>query len=400
MDVPFAWFVFALVALVATLSVTEMVRVFAHRLRAIDSPGGRRVHRRPTARLGGLGIYWGFYVAIGLATYGQPFWGGSFRGDDFGLIGMMVGSSMLLIVGVMDDVYGLNATVKLGFQSTAGLLLYGFGWRIEHLGLPGLGAISVGILSLPLTVLWVLLVTNAINLIDGLDGLACGLALVSTLSICVLLAGTGGPLLLAAAALAGSLLGFLWFNLNPALIFMGDAGSLFVGFMLAAMPLRAGQLSPPGFFPMVPILLLIVPLFDTFDAVRRRTREVARGSRGPLDFLRGVKRHVFAPDGLHVHHRLIRAGYSTRRAVALLWGVAAMFAVSGCLLPHDQRFGLLMLGACVLVVGRGVQVLRSRLAKTVPAPQTLPTPHAMPMSDVVLVPGEPTAAQESSRHAA
>src|SRR5439155_26241124 len=127
MDVPFAWIVFALVALIATLSVTEMVRVFAHRLRAVDRPGGRRVHRRPTARLGGLGIYWGFYVALGLATYGNPIWSHPFCGEDPGMIGMMVGSSLLLLVGVMDDVYGLKAAIKLMFQTGAALVPYRVG---------------------------------------------------------------------------------------------------------------------------------------------------------------------------------------------------------------------------------------------------------------------------------
>ena len=173
MGVPFAWVVFALIALLATLSVTEMVRVFAHRVSAVDRPGGRRVHRRPTARLGGLGIFWGFFVAMALATYGHPFWSDPFHGYDFGMIGMMVGSCMLLIVGVMDDVYGLQATMKLTFQIAAAFLLYSFGWRVDTLGLPGIGVWPVAGLSLPLTLLWVLLVTNAVNLIDGLDGLAC-----------------------------------------------------------------------------------------------------------------------------------------------------------------------------------------------------------------------------------
>src|SRR5207249_9216626 len=119
MDVALAWIVFALVALIATLSVTDMVRVFAHRLRAVDSPGGRRVHRRPTARLGGLGIYWGFYVAMALATYGHPSWSDPFHGEDVGMIGMMLGSGLLLLVGVADDVYGLRATAKLVCQFVA-----------------------------------------------------------------------------------------------------------------------------------------------------------------------------------------------------------------------------------------------------------------------------------------
>ena len=373
----FAWVIFALIALIATLSVTEMVRVFAHRLRAVDRPGGRRLHRRPTARLGGLGIYWGFYVALGLATYGHPSLGHALGDDDPGMIGMMVGSSLLLIVGVMDDVYGLKAAIKLSFQLCAAVLLYAFGWRVETIGLPGLGAFPVGPMSLPATVLWVLLVTNAVNLIDGLDGLAGGVALVAALAILLMSGAGGGPLTLVAAALAGSLIGFLWFNLNPALIFMGDAGSLFVGFVLAAMTLRVGQLLPAGVFPMVPMLLLAVPVFDTCDAIRRRTIVAARESSSPFNFLRGVHGRVFSPDGMHVHHRLIRAGFTTRRAVGLLWLAAATFAVAGTLLVRERITGLVLLASLIALAVRGHRSLKARvIARPVPAVALVPAETA------------------------
>jgi UDP-GlcNAc:undecaprenyl-phosphate GlcNAc-1-phosphate transferase len=386
----FTWVIFALIALIATLSVTEMVRVFAHRLRAVDRPGGRRVHRRPTARLGGLGIYWGFYVALGLATYGSPSLSHALGNEDPGMIGMMVGSSLLLIVGVMDDVYGLKAAIKLSFQLCAAVLLYGFGWRVETIGLPGLGALSVGPLSLPATVFWVLLVTNAVNLIDGLDGLAGGVALVATLAIGVMCGATGGPLTLVAAALAGSLIGFLWFNINPALIFMGDAGSLFVGFVLAAMTLRAGQLLPPGVFPLVPVLLLAVPLFDTCDAIRRRTVAAARTSSSPFSFLRGVHGRVFSPDGMHVHHRLIRAGFTTRRAVGMLWLAAATFAVAGALLVLERISGFVLLAALIALAIRGHRSLRGRARSFA----------AHPVPAVALVPAESSEIADSHRQAA
>lgn len=367
MVVPFVLFVFALVALIATLSVTEMVRVFAHRLSAVDTPGGRRIHRRPTARLGGLGIYWGFYVALALATYGHPFWSQRFPGQDPGLIGMMVGSSLLLIVGVMDDVYGLKATLKLAFQFGAALLLYGFGWRVETVGIPGIGVWALGPLALPVTVAWVVIVTNAVNLIDGLDGLASGLALIAALGMCAILAPSEEHLLLVAAALAGALLGFLWFNLNPALIFMGDAGSLFVGFILAAMTMKVGEVVGPGAFPVVPMLLLMVPLFDTGNAIMRRTFAAAREAHSPIGFLRDVRGRVFSPDGMHVHHRLVRAGLPTRRAVALLWGAAASFTFAACVVEHAAAAGAILVGILSVLWGRAFHGLRGRLAQSVPA---------------------------------
>ena len=285
---------------------------------------------------------------------------------------------MLLIVGVMDDVYGLKATLKLLFQFGAAFLLYAFGWRVETVGIPGIGAWETGTLSLPITLLWVLMVTNAVNLIDGLDGLACGLALVATLATCAMLIPVGGPLLLVAAALAGALLGFLWFNLNPALIFMGDAGSLFIGFVLSAITMRAGQLSSPESFPLVPALLLMVPLYDTFDAIRRRTIAAARTSRSPVDFVRKIRDRVFTPDGLHVHHRLVRAGLSTRRAVAVLWLGAAFFAVAGCVILREQTLGLLLLGTFAFVTWRAFRVLRARLVTSLPSTLSATAPvHAL-----------------------
>lgn len=363
---PFAFIVFSLVALVATLSVTEMVRLFAHRLSAVDVPGGRRVHRRPTARLGGLGIYWGFYVSLGLATYGSPLWSDGSSVVYPGMIGMMTGSSLLLLVGVMDDIYGLKATLKLGFQIAAGLLLYGFGWRVESVGIPGIGAFPLGAMSFPVTLLWVLFVTNAVNLIDGLDGLACGVAIVASLAVCALLVPVGGPLLVAAAALTGALLGFLWFNLNPALIFMGDAGSLFVGFVLAAMTIKAGALADPASFPLVPALFLMVPLFDTAFAILRRTRAAARSATSLPHFVRETRARVFSPDGLHIHHRLVRAGFSTRRAVLSLWIASAGFATAGWVVVRDPVLGTLLLAVLSVLATRGFRRLRARIAEAQP----------------------------------
>ena len=395
MDVYFVAFVSALIG---TLSATEFIRVLAIRLRAVDQPGGRRVHRRPTARLGGLGIYWGLCAALGLATYGQAHWAAPLHSFDpglLGMLGMLIGGGCLLIVGLLDDVHGMAAITKLGCQAAAALMLYAFGWRVETVGLPLIGAWPVGALSLPLTVGWVVLVTNALNLIDGLDGLACGVALAASVAAAALLWHTQGPALLAAVALAGALAGFLWFNLSPALIFMGDAGSLLVGFALAAITLRAGQVASHQAFPLVPAVLLAVPLFDTFDAIRRRTVSAARVSSSILNFLSEALRRVLSPDGLHVHHRLIRAGLSTRRAVALLWGAAASFALSGCMMGHDLGLGLLVLGAMAAGWSRGLLAVESRLRRPAARPPAVaPAPRRV-------VDGEPAAESlEAERQAA
>jgi UDP-GlcNAc:undecaprenyl-phosphate GlcNAc-1-phosphate transferase len=254
-------------------------------------------------------------------------------------------------------------------QIVAAFVLFGFGWRVETIGLPGLGGVPAGSLSLALTVAWVVFVTNALNLIDGLDGLAGGVALVAAVASALLLGPDGGAARRVAVALAGALAGFLWFNLSPALIFMGDAGSLFVGFVLAALTLRAGAASAPGAFPTVPMLLLAVPLLDTTEAIRRRVIAAAHASGSAFDFVREVRRRVFAPDGLHVHHRLVKGGLSTRRAVLVLWAIAASFAVTGWLTLHWALAGVALAAGFALTSWRGLGALDRRLAPAVaPAP--------------------------------
>lgn len=366
MTLPLALVVFTLVALIATLSATELVRVTAHRLQAVDAPGGRRVHRHPTARLGGLGIFWGFTVSMLLATYGRVLLD-PLPGSDFGMIGMLAGSGMLLMVGIADDVRGLNAVTKLMFQIGAASVLYASGWRVETIGVPGWGAWPTGIAAYPLTVLWVLAVTNAVNLIDGLDGLACGIALIATIAIVALIAAGGSPLLLAVAALGGALIGFLWYNLHPAQIFMGDAGSLFVGFVLSGMTLRAGQIAAPEAFPLVPVLLIAVPLLDTSNAILRRVTGAARGAGSAHDLVRAVRARVFAPDGNHIHHRLLRAGLTAWQAAAVLWIAAAGFAIAGCTLAAAPLAGYLMVIALIGAVAWAHGHVRARERDSIPA---------------------------------
>lgn len=340
MDVRLAWVVLALLALVATLSVTEVVRVTAVRLRAVDHPGGRRVHRVPTARLGGLGIFWGFAAALIAATYAHHLGSLTLDGSSAGLIGVLAGAGILLVTGLIDDIYGLPAGIKLMLQIAAGVCVWMFGWRVDSVGMPGLGALSTGMLSLPLTVAWIVLVTNAVNLIDGLDGLAAGIALAATLACAWLLSGTHAPSFLVSAALAGALAGFLWFNVHPALIFMGDTGSLFVGFVLASLTLRTSQLAVRGGFPLIPALLLAVPLLDTAEAIRRRAMLALREGQPPLATLHALRRRLFAPDGLHVHHRLLERGWSMRRAAGTLWMTASGFALLACILARQPMVGM------------------------------------------------------------
>jgi UDP-GlcNAc:undecaprenyl-phosphate GlcNAc-1-phosphate transferase len=186
---------------------------------------------------------------------------------------------------------------------------------------------------LPLTIGWIVLATNAVNLIDGLDGLASGLALVATLGVLAVV-GPGAGSGVIAAVLAGALVGFLWFNVPPALIFMGDAGSLFVGFAVATLTLRGSMRAGPETFPVLPLLLLAVPLTDATSAIVRRIGAAARAAGSPRELVREARARVMAPDRGHLHHRLLDAGLPSRVAALALQLSALPFAIAAALIVH------------------------------------------------------------------
>jgi UDP-GlcNAc:undecaprenyl-phosphate GlcNAc-1-phosphate transferase len=350
------------VALLASVSAAEVVRVAAFLRGVVDHPGGRRLHERPTPRLGGLAIFWGFGLAVAFGIHGVA--PSAAFGDEHGirLVGLCRGGGALLLVGLMDDIYAFGPLPKLAAQIAVAIGLHHFGWSVEILSVPGIGTWTMGQWSLPLTVAWVVLVTNALNLIDGLDGLAVGLALVATGGSALVLARAGDPMVLPAVALVGALLGFLWYNFHPALIFMGDAGSLLLGVVVAALTLRAGQVISPSDFPILPALLLAVPLFDTLFAIVRRISDAARATRSIAGFLRAAPRRALAPDGRHVHHRLVRRGLTTRRAVLLLWTLALGFAMAGLAWTVSPWAGILLVLPGVWSLARVVRRLRARNA--------------------------------------
>jgi UDP-GlcNAc:undecaprenyl-phosphate GlcNAc-1-phosphate transferase len=301
-------------AMVVALVVTPIVRVFAHGRGLLDHPSERKVHAVPVPRLGGVAMAIAVFIAIGLATLAS---------GDLGAVGLLpnrapailAGVAVLFVIGVIDDVRGMRALVKLGFQVGAAVLAWWLGLQIETLYLPW-GIVNVGILSLPLTVLWIVGVINAVNLIDGLDGLASGVAM-TALGAFALLVAPGDPTLPIIAATAGAAIGFLAYNLHPASIIMGDTGSMFLGFVIASIGI---SLTQDGLFPQVPwvpIVALGVPIIDTIWAVVRRT---ARGAP------------FFEADRGHIHHQLLVRGLHQRDAMLLLTAVSAGFAIIAILL--------------------------------------------------------------------
>ena len=304
-------------ALVAALAITPIVRRLAFRYGMLDHPGEhRKVHRTPVPRLGGVGMVIAFGVGIAVATVASgDLNAGGLRPNRAPAI--LAGVSLLLALGLIDDIRGMRALVKLVVQIAAALLAFGLGLGIERLQLPW-GLVELGPLALPVTVAWIVGVINAVNLIDGLDGLASGVVLTVLGAFAVLAAADGvDPTLYIVAATIGAAVGFLAYNLHPASIIMGDTGSMFLGFVVAAIAISLTQDGLAPVAPWVPVVALGVPILDTAWAIVRRT---ARGDA------------FYVADRGHIHHQLLRLGMSQRDAMLTLTMVSAGFAILALIL--------------------------------------------------------------------
>ena len=327
-----------LVSLLVAAIATPVVLKVALARQLYDVPDARKVHTRPIPRLGGVAIVLAFFAPVtGLLfvdaganlalTHSMP-----------QVIGLYVGGLMIAAVGVYDDIKGANAVQKLVVQVGVAVLMFFLDYRIEAISDPfGHGAIILGTFALPVTVLWFVGVINAVNLIDGLDGLAGGIGLISV-SVLFALGVMGGNTIAAlfCASLAGALGGFLIFNFNPARIFMGDTGSLFLGFVLAAFSISTSSKGSTTIALVVPVLALGLPIIDTFLAIGRRVRK---------------QRPIFSADQDHIHHKLLRAGLTHRQAVLTLYVVAAFLAGAALLLrvTSDLASGLILLVVAVIL---------------------------------------------------
>ncbi|WP_219835814.1 glycosyltransferase family 4 protein [Paenibacillus sp. R14(2021)] len=307
-----------MISLCLALTLTPLVIKLAYKVGAIDKPNHRKVHTKIMPRLGGLGIYGAF---IGAYSAMQPFIPeGLFRSYDKNLINaMLTGGSMIVLIGVLDDRFELSAKFKLLGQIVAAcVVVFGFGVKIELLNIPFGDAIHpvASWLSIPITILWIVGVTNAINLIDGLDGLAAGVSAIAIGTILVMAAVMGfAPVILLSLLLLGGVIGFLVYNFHPAKIFMGDTGSLFLGFGLATLSMLGfKQVTMVSF--VTPLLIIGVPLSDTFFAIVRRWIH---------------KKPIFAPDKGHLHHCLRELGFSHRRTVLIIYAIASFFGICAIL---------------------------------------------------------------------
>lgn len=319
-----------LLAAVVSFAITPLVKAFSVKVGAIDVPkDNRRMHDHPIPRLGGLAIFLGFMFAVVLMV--------PLNGPEQG---MLLGAVIIVVLGVFDDIYALPAKLKFVVQIVAALVSVLAGNQIRILSNPNLFSenpvwVLDDWLSIAISVIWVVAITNAVNLIDGLDGLACGVSTISSATMLIIaLLVSELDVAMIMGALVGACIGFLPYNFNPAKIFMGDTGATFLGFIMANMSIQ-------GMFKMytiisfvAPFLILGLPIFDVCFAVVRR---LSKG-QSPM-----------SPDRSHIHHRLIDMGFSQKQAVAMLYVISAILGLSAVVLTTigAVRAMLFLLALCV-----------------------------------------------------
>ncbi|MGI6329055.1 MAG: glycosyltransferase family 4 protein [Dethiobacteria bacterium] len=296
--------------------LTPLFRHLAFRVGAMDQPNSRKIHHQAMPLLGGAAIYASFWVSAAVILYffdgGGQFWG------------LFLGSTLIFALGLYDDLRGLSYKAKFIGQFAAALFLLAYNVRIEFITLPFQDIIFLGIFIIPLTLLWVVGITNAVNLIDGVDGLATGVSVIAAVVIFALTWDEFHLVPVLALILAGAALGFLPHNFSPARIFLGDAGSLFLGFMLAGFAIMGLTKQATFTTLVIPVLVFGLPITDTFYAMWRRFRS---------------NKPIFQADNGHIHHRLLNVGLTTRQTVMVLYTCSIYFGAAAILFHHFSGIG-------------------------------------------------------------
>ncbi len=326
-------YILAVVSIIISAALTPVVKKFAVKIKAIDVPkDNRRIHKKPIPLLGGLAIYFSFVLTLILKT-------GPLSSSEKGTI---LGATIIVLGGFLDDKFEIRPWQKLVFQIAAALSLTVYGVNIIRITNPTASIepyVNVGILAIPLTVIWVVGITNALNLIDGLDGLAAGVALISAVTILIIaLINERMSAAILTTILSGAILGFLPYNFNPASIFMGDTGAQLLGFLLAAISIEGAMKSAAAFAIAVPILALGIPIYDTLFAMIRRK-------------ING--KPIMQADKGHLHHRLLDMGLSQKQAVIIMYLTSAVlgsFAIIAMQISSQRSYFLLAMVMIVLVI--------------------------------------------------
>lgn len=321
-----------MLSFIVAFAATPFVKRLAYKIGAVDVPrDSRRMHKTPKARLGGLAIFLGFLVSVCIFTNLPKT-----------VIGILLGTIVIVVLGIFDDRSPLSAKFKFVVQILAAIIPVAFGVVIERISVPAFisptGVFELGWLGYPLTVLWIVAVTNALNLIDGLDGLAIGVATISSITLlCISLLLGNALVVVLTAALSGACLGFFPYNFNPAKLFMGDTGALFLGFTLASVSVLGLFKGYAIISVAIPLLILALPIFDTSFAILRR-----------------LKNHqpIMAPDRGHLHHKLIDHGLSQKQAVGFIYAmciILCLFAIVLLATGAVKIVALLLIAALFLV---------------------------------------------------
>jgi len=333
-----------LLAFGIAILATPLVRRWAFRCGAVDRPNKRKVHKELMPRLGGLAIYLSF-VAVVVLT----------RNVTMQVAGLIVGGSLIVLLGFIDDTRGVSPRVKLAGQIVAACAVVPFGLQVEFLTNPfSTDLIALGLLSVPVTVLWLVSVTNAVNLIDGLDGLAGGTSFIALLTLAAVVyietarmgvsPGQEDAFALA-LILAGAVFGFLRYNFYPARIFLGDAGSMYLGYSVAVLAIMGLAKGATFISIIIPVVILGIPLLDTVFAVVRR-------------YCGG--RPIFQPDREHLHHKLIEMGLSHRQAVLCIYAVNLVLGLSAIIMtlitPKQALIFLVVLSTVILIAANKIGV--------------------------------------------
>lgn len=317
--------VFLLTLIVSVLLVPLVIK-FANRIGAVDKPGGRKIHRTFMPRLGGLAIYIAFIFGF------------FYINTIFDLpMSILIGATIIVLIGFIDDKFQIKPWQKLLGQSVGATIILLDGLFIKFLTIPFLEqSVQVGLwIAIPISFLWIIGITNAVNLIDGLDGLAAGVSIIASVAIFIMaLIMNDVRVAFLAIALIGATLGFLFFNFYPAKVFMGDSGSLLLGFLLSVFSLISFK-QVTIITLLIPIVILAVPIIDTTLAIIRRTLK---------------KQRIMEPDKNHLHHRLLAAGFTHRQAVLFIYGISLFFGAAAVLLYKADLLTSVLIFILVLLV--------------------------------------------------
>ncbi|MFL2079862.1 glycosyltransferase family 4 protein [Marinilactibacillus psychrotolerans] len=311
---------------VISLCVTPLIKKVAFKIGAVDIPNKRRVNTKIMPTIGGLGIFITTFIAL---FFIQPI-------ENSTIIPIFLGASAVIITGLIDDIKEISPLMKIIGLTIAALIIYFSGMRIEMITIPFIGQLSMGVLSLPVTLIWILAITNAINLIDGLDGLATGVSIIALVTMGIIgyffLNIENVVITIIIFTIVSAAIGFLPYNFFPASIFLGDTGALFLGFMIAIMSLQ-GLKNVTFVTLIIPIVILGIPITDTIYAMLRR-----KLNNMPIS----------SADKHHMHHRLMSLGLTHRQTVLAIYCIALIFSIISLLYPLSSVLGSVLLTVSLL----------------------------------------------------